>query len=93
MIGIDDVLAGGRPARVGPEVISLADFHGLVEMLMVCATSLDAVVPSLRERMDTFMRAYGHVIGGPAPRRRGRSTRAAARPVPTRRRPKARAKK
>lgn len=86
MIDIDDVVAGGRPARVGPEYISLADFHGLVEMLMVCATSLDAAVPSLRERMDTFMRAYGHVIGEPAPRRRGRSTRAAAGPVSARRR-------
>jgi endoglucanase len=92
MIDIDDVLAGGRPARVGPEYISLADFHALVEMLMVCATSLDAAVPSLRERMDTFMRAYGHVIGGPAPSGRGRSTRAAARPVPARRRPRARRK-
>jgi endoglucanase len=93
MIDIDDVLAGRRPARVGPEFISLEDFHGLVEMLTVCATRLDAAVPSLRERMDTFMRAYGHVIGGAPPRRGGRSTHAAARRVPTRRRPKARAQK
>jgi hypothetical protein len=62
-------------------------------MLTVCATRLDAAVPSLQERMDTFMCAYGHVIGGAPPRRRGRSTRAAARRVPTRRRPKARAQK
>jgi endoglucanase len=93
MIDIDDVLAGRRPARVGPEFISLEDFHGLVEMLTVCATRLDAAVPSLQARMYTFMCAYGHVIGGAPPRRRGRSTRAAARRVPTRRRPKARAQK
>jgi endoglucanase len=92
MIDIDDVLAGRRRARVGPEFISLEDFHGLVEMLIVCATRLDEAAPSLRARMDGLMRAYGHVIGGVAPRRRGRSTRAAARPVPARRRLKPRAK-
>ncbi len=92
MIDIDEVLAGGRPARVGPEFISLDDFHGLVEMLIVSAAGLDTAVPSLRERMEGLMRAYGHVIDESTPRPRGRSKRAAVRPVAASRRRARRAK-
>lgn len=63
MTDIDGTLAGRRPARVGPEFISLADFHGLVEMLVVCATRLDAAgAPSLQARMEGLMKDYGTVL-------------------------------
>ncbi len=87
MIDIDDVLAGRRPARVGPEFVSVEDFHGLVEMLIVCATGLDAPMPSLRARMETLMGAYGHVLNGSTARGRRRSKRVAATPARGRRRP------
>jgi endoglucanase len=69
MVEIDDALAGG-PAVVGPEVISLEDFHGLVEMLIVCAIGLGRGVPPLRARMEALLREYGHVLAPAEPRRR-----------------------
>jgi endoglucanase len=81
MADIDGVAAGRRPAEVGPEFISLDDFHGLVEMLVVCATGLDGPATSLRARMDRLCRDYGHVLqqapaaGGPAVRRTIRDAR------------------
>jgi endoglucanase len=75
MVDIDGVVAGRRPAIVGPEFINLADFHGLVEMLVVCAMRLDTGVPSLRARMEGFMSAYGHVLQPTAPTRPTRRTR------------------
>lgn len=53
MRDIDAVNAGKRPARVGPEYISISDFQGLVEMLVVvCARLDDGKTQSLREWMD-----------------------------------------
>ena len=64
MADIDGVAAGKRPALVGPEFISLSDFHGLVDMLVVCATKLDAPGgPSLREQMEQRFRQHGSVLG------------------------------
>jgi endoglucanase len=65
MTAIDAVLAGHAPARLGPEFISLADYHGLIEMLMVCAAQLDdAASPApLRRRLDSLMAAHGRLIG------------------------------
>lgn len=64
MIDIDGVQAGRRPARVGAEFISVADFHGLVTMLVVCAERLDdADRPSLRSRMESLLRDHAHVVG------------------------------
>jgi endoglucanase len=63
MVDIDAVLAGRRPARVGPEFISIDDFHGLVEMLVLCATQLDAPrATSLRGRMEDLYAQHGHVL-------------------------------
>ena len=63
MVDIDGVLAGARPARVGPEFISVADFHGLVEMLVACAERLDAPDrPSLRRRMEGLLREHRHLV-------------------------------
>jgi endoglucanase len=63
MVEIDAVQAGKRPARMGAEQIALADFHGLVEMLVVCATELDAPgAPSLRRRMDDLLDSKRHLL-------------------------------
>jgi putative aminopeptidase FrvX len=65
MVDIDGVTAGTRPARTGPEFISLDDFHGLVETLVLCATQLDrGARTSLRDRMEGLMREYGGVLKG-----------------------------
>jgi len=63
MVDIDDVLAGRRPAQVGPEFISVADFHGLIDMLVVCVEGLDSPTrPSLRGRMEELLQRNGHVL-------------------------------
>jgi endoglucanase len=63
MEDIDEVTAGKRPARTGPEFVSLDDFHGLVEMLVLCARRLDEAAPSsLRDRMERLMHEHGRVL-------------------------------
>ncbi len=42
MSRIDEVQAGERPARVGPEFISIEDYHGLVDLLEAVVARLDA---------------------------------------------------
>ncbi|MCP3905027.1 MAG: hypothetical protein GY715_15495 [Planctomycetes bacterium] len=65
MTDIDAVLGGQRPARVGPEYISVDDFHRLVEMLIVCVTRLDtARIPDLRDRFEKLLARHGHVLDG-----------------------------
>lgn len=55
MTDIDGVLAGSRPAKVGPEFISVEDFHGLVGMLLVTAEQLDsATVAPFRDRLESL---------------------------------------
>jgi endoglucanase len=63
MVDIDGVVGGKRPARVGPEFVSLADFHGLIEMLVVLATEIDsAAVPPIEERLDGLYARGEHVL-------------------------------
>jgi endoglucanase len=63
MVDIDGVLAGRRPAEVGPEFISVADFHGLIDMLVVCVEALDSPTrPSLRGRMEELLQKGGYVL-------------------------------
>ncbi len=65
MVDIDGVKAGKRPARVGPEHIALADFHGLVELLIHFAAHLDSEkVPSIASRMDERYRTQRRVLEG-----------------------------
>jgi endoglucanase len=53
MRDIDGVLAGRRPAKVGPEFISIDDYHGLVELLVLCCGRLDDdTLPPLIDRME-----------------------------------------
>jgi endoglucanase len=53
MIDADGVRAGTRRARLGPEEISLADFGGLVDLLVAVVRGLDSggskLLPALRE--------------------------------------------
>ncbi|MFO0873065.1 MAG: hypothetical protein U0575_03725 [Phycisphaerales bacterium] len=64
MTDIDGVLAGKRPAKVGPEFVSVDDFHGLVEMLVVAAAQLDSSeFPPLRDRMEAIFAENRHVLG------------------------------
>jgi putative aminopeptidase FrvX len=66
MTDIDGVAAGKRPAKVGPEFISIEDYHGLIEMLIICATQLDsASVPSLHDRMEQLYAAHSDVLKSP----------------------------
>ncbi|MCZ6834337.1 MAG: hypothetical protein O7G85_01050 [Planctomycetota bacterium] len=60
---IDEVLAGQRPALVGPEYISVDDFHGLVEMLIVTCTKLDDdTSKGLMSVMKKYRKELGYVL-------------------------------
>lgn len=51
MMDIDGVLAGRRRARLAPEVISIADFHGLVDLLVAAAADLNSSRSDLPNRL------------------------------------------
>jgi endoglucanase len=62
MADIDEVAAGKKKARVAPEFVSAADFHGLVELLGVIVRGLDAPGPSARESMEKIWAEQSFVI-------------------------------
>jgi putative aminopeptidase FrvX len=63
MSDIDEVSNGRRPAKVAPEFISLDDFHGMIELLMITATQLDsAKLPSLEQRMNALYKEHAKVL-------------------------------
>jgi endoglucanase len=68
MADIDAVLAGKRPARVGPEFVSVDDFHGLVDMLRVAVVGLGAgrasASPAHRPLMERLYRKRQSVLAG-----------------------------
>jgi endoglucanase len=51
MIDIDGVAAGTAPAKLGPEEISLSDFDGLVDLMLVAASDIDADAVTLHDRL------------------------------------------
>ncbi len=63
MRDIDAVQAGRRPARVGPEFIALDDYHGLVELVVLCAEQLDGNPSAMRDRMESLYRERSFVLG------------------------------
>ncbi len=64
MSDIDGVLAGRRPARVAPEFISVADYHGMIELLVVGATHLDSPESEgLSKLMEDLLASRGQVRG------------------------------
>jgi len=59
MKDIDGVLQKNKPAKVAPEVISVNDFHGLVEMLKIICRDLDKPrKASLRKALETRLKMY-----------------------------------
>lgn len=63
MTDIDGVAAGARPARVGPEFISVDDYHGMIELLLICAAQLDdAAIPPVRDRMEQLLKDHKFVL-------------------------------
>jgi endoglucanase len=64
MTDIDGVQAGKRPARIGPEIISIDDYHGMVELLIRVAPRLDEPwACHIEARMERLIRERGHLIG------------------------------
>ncbi len=51
MIDIDGVAVGTADGVVGPEEISLDDFDGLVDLMLVAASDLDDTASALRDRL------------------------------------------
>ena len=49
MVDIDGVAAGTADAKLGPEEISLADFDGLVSLMLTAASDLDDTASALRD--------------------------------------------
>ncbi|MEM7228085.1 MAG: M20/M25/M40 family metallo-hydrolase [Planctomycetota bacterium] len=63
MSDIDAVAKGKRPARVKPEVISVDDYHGLIEMLIVVARELDSArVESLEDKLYGWLEQFKDVV-------------------------------
>lgn len=51
-----------RGAAIAPEIISLADYHGLIDLLIACGVGLDEGEP-IRERMERIHAKLGFVLG------------------------------
>jgi len=63
MQDIDGVRDGKRPANVGPEYIAIDDYHGMIEMLVLCAKHLDsAEIEPIRSRLNKRLTEYRHVL-------------------------------
>ncbi|MHC4970120.1 MAG: M20/M25/M40 family metallo-hydrolase [Planctomycetota bacterium] len=63
MADIDGVQAGKRPARVAPEIISVDDYHGMVEVLVHVAPRLDEPwACHLETRLDRLYRERGRLL-------------------------------
>ncbi len=62
MGNLEDVESGIGPAIPRMEVVSLADFHGLVELLLLAATAVDGD-DGVRERLDRLYEDSRHLLG------------------------------
>jgi endoglucanase len=62
MVDIDGVREGGQ-ARLGPEFISLADYDGLVGLMLAVARDLDQQESSLADRLDRRYEGNRHLLG------------------------------
>ncbi|HKY48787.1 MAG TPA: M20/M25/M40 family metallo-hydrolase [Acidimicrobiia bacterium] len=62
MADIDGVRSGKRQARLRPEVISLKDFHGLVDLLEAVALGLDSGRSQLPQRLRSTYREQRYLL-------------------------------
>jgi putative aminopeptidase FrvX len=63
MADIDGVQAGKRPARVAPEIISVDDFHGMIEVLVRVSPRLDEPwACHIEDRMERLFRERGRLL-------------------------------
>lgn len=63
MVDIDGVQAGTVKAKCAAEVISVADYHGLIELLVVTATNIDSAEASpLKPRLEGLIKAHGKLL-------------------------------
>ena len=64
MCDIDAVLEGRKAAKVGREFISVEDFHGLVQLLLICCAGLDAnTIESPRDGMERRLEKHKAIVG------------------------------
>jgi putative aminopeptidase FrvX len=63
MADIDGVAAGTVAARLSPEEISLADFDGLVALLVEIARSIDGPSVSLADQLSALFEEKRHLLG------------------------------
>ncbi len=64
MVDIDGVAAKTRKAKVGAEHISIDDYHGLIEMLIISCTQLDSPkVPTIQKRMEELIAKHRKIVG------------------------------
>lgn len=63
MVDIDGVADGVRPALVGPEEISLADFDGLVALMLGVASGIDGSTDRVRERLSMNFEKRKDLLG------------------------------
>lgn len=63
MVDIDGVRAGTSKPVLGPEVISLADFDGLVALMIAATRQLDSVASDLRHRLDDRFAGRSDLLG------------------------------
>lgn len=65
MADLERVQAGDASAvanaTIAPEFISVADYHGLIDLLIGCGVSLESVEP-IRERMEKLYEKLGFVL-------------------------------
>ncbi len=63
MKDIDGVLGKKKPAKVAPEVISVNDFHGLVDMLKIICRDLDKTrKATLRVGLEKRLKLYNNLL-------------------------------
>lgn len=60
---LDGVETGTREARVAPEQISLADFDGLVDLMICVARDIDSVSGQIRQRLASNFKARSSLLG------------------------------
>lgn len=62
MVGIDQVLANKRRARLSPEEIDVSDFHGLVDLLIALAADLNSTGSDLPGRLKSLYQTQRHLL-------------------------------